>query len=396
MTRSSAGKRNPAGESLIRPWRVLHACERALDVASVTDAQLGVGMRPQVLAREFWSQAAASTATSLLTAWHAVRDWRHALNEAEALTSFQIVHAHSITSAMAAVRGSLPTVYDFRHTLEELNSGEGVTNSGPWMLRSFRVAEQFALSRASAVVTHSESMKEIVCCRGAARENAFVVPEPRTTTSLIPDSNWATLHGIDLGYHAVIVALPRPTGIEQVLRAFANIQVEIEQALLVFELGELDRANLLQMARDLDVADNIRVISAEERKMAIACSDVVLASSTGSALANSDMLEAMSCGKAVVAADVQENRECSPDGRGVNWYRDEDTQDLAHRAAFVARNKEFSRALGEAARVHISETRSPQVIGRLYDEVYRHAQSRRNDSNSKIELPRLYTANVTV
>jgi glycosyltransferase involved in cell wall biosynthesis len=383
-------------ESQMKPWRVLHACERAELVTAVTEAQSGVGMRPQVLAREFWNSKPAAS-PSLMTTWQDVRDWRHALNETEVLSSVQIVHAHSFAAAMAAVRGSLPAIYDLSHTLEETSTVSSGSNPGPWLLRSFRVAEQFVLSRAGAVVAHANCMRDIACERGAASDNVFVVPEPLSLPGdLVPDRHWAAQHGVDLGYDAVLFALPVPDGIELTLRAFAELLVEIEHAVLLFELGDIDRTKLLSLARDLGVADNIRCVSADEHDLAAACADVVLVPAAGDPRihVNPAMLWAMAAGKAVVAADLVENRECSPDGRGVIWYRNGDTKDLAQRAAFVARNPEFSRALGESGRFHVRATRAPQVIGRRYNDIYKHAQSRRRDNLPKISVPQLYTANV--
>lgn len=383
-------------DSQIKSWRVLHACEKAAALASLTEAQSVVGMRPQVLAREFWHDGNSSP-LSLMTAWHAVRDWRHALNETEAAAQIQIVHAHSFASAMAAVRGSIPSAYDFSQGLEDTSVAHEGTSAGPWLLRSFRVAEQFALSRAGAVVTHSLAMHKIACERGAGTNNVFHVPEPVETSRLIPDRNWAALHGIDLGYDVVLFALPALSGIESTLQAFARILVEIENAVLLFELGDLDRGKLLRLSRDLEVADNIRCISRDEHDQATACAELVLVPATGDETrANASMLRAMAAGKAVVAADVPENRECSPDGRGVIWYREDDSHDLAQRAAFVARNAEFARSLGESGQLHLSSTRSPQIVGRQYDEVYRHAHSRRQDGVPKISVPKLYALNVQV
>ncbi len=80
----------------------------------------------------------------------------------------------------------------------------------------------------------------------------------------------------------------------------------------------------------------------------------------------------------------------------VIWFRDDDTRHLAQQVAFVARNTEFARTLGESGRVFISETRAPHVIGQRYEDVYRHAVSRRREEPPKIPLPQLYTANVQV
>ena len=387
---------NTEASRQVRAWRVLHACESAMDAEHLAEAQINVGMRPQVLAREFWI-GANSASPSLMTAWHAVRDWRHVLNEAEALTSVQIVHAHSFAAGMAAVRGSLPSVYDLQQTLDEITGLNGGASAGPWMLRSFRVAEQFALSRASAVVVHSATMKQIACENGATDSNVFVLPSPMAARALVPDPNWAALHGIDLGYHAVIFALPALAGIEIALRAFSALLSEIEHALLVFELGEIDRDHLLRMARDLGVADDIRCISADEHNQATACADLVIVPALGNSRhENVAMLRVMAAGKAVVAADVPENRQCAPDGRGAFWFKDGDVNHLAHQAAFVARNFDLSRSQGENGRLSITENRALDVVGRRYEEVYRHAASRRHDNIAKIAVPKLYTANVQV
>jgi hypothetical protein len=155
----------------VKPWRVLHACDRVNAVAATAETQSAVGMCPQLLSREAWGETQSQP--SPITAWSEVRNWRRALNEAEATNSFEIVHAYSFASAMAGVRGSLPLVYDFQWPLEEIGAEQA--QPGPWLLRSLRVAEQFALSRAGAVVTHSEEMKAAAHQRGAAMENIFLV-----------------------------------------------------------------------------------------------------------------------------------------------------------------------------------------------------------------------------
>jgi glycosyltransferase involved in cell wall biosynthesis len=229
--------------------------------------------------------------------------------------------------------------------------------------------------------------------RGAAVSNLFVIPEPLETRTLVADADWAASHGIDLDYHAVIFADAGRGGMKPVLHAFASILSELEQALLVFELGDLDRGNILNMAREFEVADNIRCIGAEERNQALACSNLVLvAGHSEDRTANPFLLQAMASGKAVVAADVDTNRECSRDGRGVIWYREGDVQDMAQRTAFVARNADFSRTLGDSGREHIQATRSAQAVGRLYDEVYQHVYSRRRDNLPRIPAPKLYEA----
>jgi hypothetical protein len=115
---------------------------------------------------------------SLLTAWNDVRQWRRSLLEADPDQSAEIVHSHSFASGMAAVRNFGAVVYDLHGCVEELAMGAGQCEAGSWLARSFRVAEQFILARASAIITHSSVMRDAVLERGAPKENVFMVLLP--------------------------------------------------------------------------------------------------------------------------------------------------------------------------------------------------------------------------
>jgi glycosyltransferase involved in cell wall biosynthesis len=174
------------------------------------------------------------------------------------------------------------------------------------------------------------------------------------------------------------------------LQSFAKVASEVEDTVLVLEWDNPDREQLIRVARELNIADAIRCVGSDERAQAIGCADVVIAPATGSNV-NDGMLQAMAAGRAVIAADVPENRECSADGRGCVWFKPEDDLDLVHRTAFVARNREFARSLGESGRAHIATHRAAGIVGKQYDQVYRHAHSRRSESNiPKVEMPKIY------
>lgn len=390
MSSSSSNTVSNDNDRAIKPWRVLHACETVGSVAALTEVQSAVGMIPQMLSREYWAAADALNRFSLMTAWNDVRDWRHALNEAETLNSVQIVHAHSFTSAMAGVRGSLPVVYDFAATLEEIAKRQ--PNSGTWLLRSLRVAEQFALSRASAVVAHCLAMRDVASQRGASAENVFVIPDPVEITTPLPETAWVEEHGIDLARDVVLFAAPDISCLTTLLQAFASVAAEVDSALLLLVLDASACEPALGVAADLLISDRIRCISTEEQLKASGCASIVIATPTDNAegRSNTFMLNAMAAGQAIVAADVPENRECSSDGRGCIWYRAGDTGDLAQRTTFLARNVEFTRTLGLNAREHIVSTRSAAVIGGKYDEVYKFAQSRRTENVPRIPVPKIY------
>ncbi len=372
----------------VKPWRVLHACESVKDAVALAEAESSVGMNPQMLSREYWNPGGASKDVSLMNAWHDVRDWRHALNEVEALTSVQIVHAHSFASAMAGVRGSLPLVFDFAATLEQVATHQSHGTSGPWLLRSLRVAEQFALSRSGAVVAHTQAMKKIANERGAASQNIFVVPEPWTTSGAVGDVEWLAKQGIHPDRDLVIFALPDKRGLEFMLKSFAAMLAELPQAVFV---AECEHASLAKLTREMGLGQALRWVKPAERAQAMVWADVVIVPAVRDCDSNPAMLQAMATGRAVVAADVPENRECSRDGRGCIWFDPESDTDLAQRTAFVARNREFARSLGESGREHIVATRAPAVIGKQYDEIYRHVHARRiENTNPKVEMPKIY------
>src|SRR5215510_2950084 len=82
---------------------------------------------------------------------------------------------------MAAVRNCPTVVYDVRDFVES-KAGPRAGTEFTWLARSCRVAEQFVITRASAVVVHSHSMRQGALDRGASRENVFQVSEPLDAT----------------------------------------------------------------------------------------------------------------------------------------------------------------------------------------------------------------------
>ena len=115
---------------------------------------------------------------SLLRSWQDVRNWRKSLLDCAPETTSDLVHAHCFAAGMAAVRSCSCVVYDLGACIEELAISAGLCEPGSWMARSFRVAEQFVLTRAAAVIVHSHGLKEAALERGAPAENIFLVPEP--------------------------------------------------------------------------------------------------------------------------------------------------------------------------------------------------------------------------
>ena len=390
-----------------RAWHVIHACEYARDVESIVEAQIAAGMFPYVVTALGKSQKGAADQASLMQAWQGVRTWRKQLDECAPPAwpiASAILHAHAFTAGMAAVRGQSPAVYDVRAFVEEQAAGNGQCSQASWLSRSFRTAEQFVLTRAAAVVVHGSSMRSRCLERGVDNQDIFVVPDP---VPVLPssgdfcaqDANW--LHRV-FGFSeqdavavvAKIDASPEsenqknlPSGREvpskskhpsvelvRLLQAFSQVHGENEMARL-FVIAHSGDQQIRDLGHQFELDHAIFVIAPEDGIRALASADIVLdaAVDEGSAARNSVALIALAHGRALLAPDVPANRDLTPEGRGCLWYRPADEKDLAHRLAFLARNRDFRKALGENGRKHILETRTPERVGQRYAEVYRHA-----------------------
>jgi hypothetical protein len=181
-------RRAPAPPSTtgVRPWNVVHACPEVRDILPLLDVQVSAGMKPFLVTPlgsgtpDLYLRRTEENAkpTSLLSAWNDVRQWRRSLLEADPDQTAEIVHAHSFAAGMAGVRNFSAVVYDMNGCVEEIATAAGQCEAHSWIARSFRVAEQFILARAGAIVTHSSVVRDAVLERGAPKENVFVVLLP--------------------------------------------------------------------------------------------------------------------------------------------------------------------------------------------------------------------------
>jgi glycosyltransferase involved in cell wall biosynthesis len=386
--------------SQAKSWRVIHACEHAQDVLPVVEGQITVGMRPYIVTPR-WAGAAElylsnkdseqAATLSLLRAWQDVRHWRKSLLECNPEASADVVHTHSFASGMAGVRNFSCVVYDFGACIDELAISAGLVERGSWMGRSFRVAEQFILSRAQAVVVHSLGMKAAAEERGAFAENVFLIPEPLEMEQVLHDDpdflqQRFGFPNSDISYVAPFSASAGRTALEQarrLLEAFAILVSKLSHSRLLIETLPENTEAIMGHAEHLGIAGRVYCFGQSDLSAVIQCADVVVALSTApddpvqARRPNAVCLQALWTGKPLLAADMLCNRDCSPDGRGCLWFNDGDTRDLSRRMAFLGRNPDFRKALAAAGRAYIMETRNSTAVGQKYDAVYRHALKRK-------------------
>jgi hypothetical protein len=414
---NGAGSVTRAGRAKV--WRVIHACEYARDVLPVVEGQVAVGMRPFIVtpqgagAAELYLSGRNQDpprSLSLLRSWQDVRNWRKSLLDCSPETTFDIVHAHCFAAGMAAVRNCSCVVYDLGACIEEMALSAGLCEPGSWMGRSFRVAEQFVLSRAAAIIVHSLGLKEAALERGGPPDAVFLVPEPLSEDNEPPafsqDIDFLTRR---FGFAPDSVSFFVPQfaldGQEQlspaaisVLEGFALASNELPQFNLLLEAPETARRAINENASRLGVSQHVALVHQFDVPATMESAHVVVAMGelpadpVAARRPNEICLKSLWRGKTLLAADVPRNRDASPEGCGCLWFETDNPRDLGYRMAFIGRKPDFRAALGAAGRMFIYETRNSAAIGQLYDEAYRFAASRKKSSSIGPNMIRLETA----
>ena len=400
-------------------WRVIHACEYARDVLPVVEGQVAVGMRPFIVTPQGAGSAELylsggkqeqPRSLSLLRSWQDVRNWRKSLLDCSPETTSDLVHAHCFAAGMAAVRSCSCVVYDLGACIEELAISARLVEAGSWMGRSFRVAEQFILSRAAAVIVHSLGLKEAALERGAPADAVFLIPEPisedNEPPALSQDIDFLTRRfGFQPDSVSFFIPLFARDAQEQlspaavsVLEGFALACNELPQFNLLLEAPESARRAINEHASRLGISQHVALVHQFDVPATMESAHIVVAMGelpadpVAARQPNETCMKSLWQGKTLLAADVPRNRDASPEGRGCLWFEPDNPRDLGYRMAFVGRNPDFRAALGAAGRMFIYETRNSSAIGQKYDEAYRFAASRKKSSGVGTNTVRLETA----
>lgn len=400
-------------------WRVIHACEYARDVLPVVEGQVAIGMRPFIVTPQGAGSAELylsggnqdqPRSLSLLRSWQDVRNWRKSLLDCAPETTSDLVHAHCFAAGMAAVRSCSCVVYDLTACIEEMAISAGLVESGSWMGRSFRVAEQFILSRAAAVIVHSLGLKEAALERGAPADAVFLIPEPISEANEPPalsqDFDFLTRR-FGFAPDSISFFVPQfahdaqeqlsPAAVS-VLEGFALACNELPQFNLLLEAPESTRRAINEHAARLGISQHVALVHQFDVPATMESAHVVVAMEelpadpVAARRPNETCMKSLWQGKTLLAADVPRNRDASPEGRGCLWFEADNPRDLGYRMAFVGRNPEFRAALGAAGRMFIYETRNSSTIGQKYDEAYRFAASRRKSNGIGPNMIRLEAA----
>lgn len=401
------------------PWQVVHACELARSVLPLVEGQLAIGMRPHLLTPAGFGSAQAffrehkcelATPVSLLQAWNHVREWRKLLNQSAVESFADVVHAHSFSAGMAAVRASSGVVYQLRQTVEEIATRNGNCDANSWLARSFRVAEQFVFAHAAAVVVTDRARCHACIARGVNPEQAFCIPDPLDSELFesTPDRDWLT-NVAQVDSETVAFAIPSFSSselwqtrdaIQRWMRVVSIVRQSCREVKFLFIAGPPLSEEIEQLASACKLTPFVKVLNAGGQRRAMESADVVVCDgehgqpSRTPTPGNPDCLmlpavEALARGRTLLAADIGAHREITSDGRGCLWFRAGDIEDVAHRAIFLARHPRFRQALAASGREHCLATRSSEAVAAQYDAVYRLALARRKSGDSSAPKPQL-------
>lgn len=385
-------------------WRVIHACEYARDVLPVVEGQLAAGMRPYLVTPQGEGSAELYLAgrpheqprpLSLLRMWQDVRHWRKSILDCDPENSADLVHAHAFAAGMAAVRGVSCVVYDLEACIEDLAISSHQVETGSWMGRSFRVAEQFVLSRAAAVIVHSTGMKAAALERGTPVNNIFLIPDPlplENEEEIFPEAEGFLEHRFGFAPESLAVYVPElggnaatelPPAAETIFQGFSLAARELPSLRLFVHVPEALAGLTRNLAEQLKIVDRLCLVQQTDDDRMMRAAHIIVAAGRVpidpvlARKSNPVCVRALSHGKALLAADLPRNRDATPEGRGCLWFEPGNPGDLGHRMAFLGQNAEFRLSMAAAGHTFITETRNGAAIGLRYAEVYRHAASRR-------------------
>jgi hypothetical protein len=314
-------------------------------VADVIDIQVSAGIRPYLLT----NPAGGVSARWWLRAWNDVREWRRLL---AGFSGPIIIHAHTFTAGMAAVRGDAAVVYELDHFVEQQLAGPGSS----WMQRSFRAAEYFIFSQSQAVIVPSSAIRHVLTGSGISPEKIFFVPKP--VPVLTPVDN---LH--------VKVDIP----IQQLTVLCDTTDTAVRKAVSLCGRMRTDLRFLARSSATTVAAAGCELLPDRLFEAARASADIAISADEATAAAS------MASGAALLAADLPFLRELSPEGEGCLWFGG--GEELAAKLLFLASNVEFRKSLAAAGRRHILAERGPDRIGKLYVRAYQYAlDAKKKDS----------------
>jgi glycosyltransferase involved in cell wall biosynthesis len=230
------------------------------------------------------------------------------------------------------------------------------------------VANSEAVRRASIEIDSDDRRKLQVI------RNGVEIPPP-----MAPDERSRIRAGWGLGEQDVVVASvanykPRK-GLEELIDAVAELMRDgLRPALVLIGEGS-SRASLLDRARQLGVAERVRLVGYDSRpEWTIAAADIAVHASESEGLPNA-VLEAAAAGRPIVATDVGGTPEIIADGLTGLLVSPGQAQALSGAVATLIRDLDLRQRLGAAAQVRMATEFSMDRMVAGFARLYRDLEA---------------------
>ncbi|MFK4873342.1 TIGR04063 family PEP-CTERM/XrtA system glycosyltransferase [Novosphingobium sp. ZW T3_23] len=309
-----------------------------------------------------------------------VREWRP-----------DVLHAHSpslcgAAAARVARRHGIPLVYEIRAFWEDAAVGNGTGTEGSLKYRLTRALENRVVSRADAVVTICEGLRDDLIARGVPAGrisrmpngvdlDLFGAPAPRDT-GLARELGFEK-DGKPCPVIGFIGSFYDYEGLDDLIAAMPLLLERQPDARLLLVGGGPREAALREQAKSSPAAEAIRFIGRvphHEVERYYALADIMAYPRKKSRLTDLvtplKPLEAMAQGKLVAASDVGGHRELMTHGLTGTLFAPDDPAACARALADLLEARESWDALREAGREHVRKRHNWAANVRHYKDVY--------------------------
>ncbi|WP_313436074.1 TIGR04063 family PEP-CTERM/XrtA system glycosyltransferase [Novosphingobium sp.] len=309
-----------------------------------------------------------------------VREWRP-----------DLLHAHSpslcgAAAARVARRHGLPLVYEIRAFWEDAAVGNGTGTEGSLKYRLTRALENRVVSRADAVVTICDGLRDDLIARGVPAGrisrmpngvdlDLFGAPPPRDT-GLARELGFE-IDGKPCPVIGFIGSFYDYEGLDDLIAAMPLLLERQPDARLLLVGGGPREAALRDQAKSSPAAEAIRFIGRvphHEVERYYALADIMAYPRKKSRLTDLvtplKPLEAMAQGKLVAASDVGGHRELMTHGLTGTLFAPDDPAACARALADLLEARESWDTLRDAGREHVRKRHNWAANVRHYKDVY--------------------------
>lgn len=225
---------------------------------------------------------------------------------------------------------------------------------------------KFALKKAFKVICLNEAYKNELIAQHGIKNKTTVIPNGIATTTFAP----AQIKPTDLviGMAARINATKDHKRLihafKQVLKNHPTAQLKIAGT------GNLHEG-LQKLVVDLKLTDNIEFVGLlnEEEMCVFYQSLAICVHATKRETLSTAILQAMSCQLPVITSDIENNKVLITNEVTGYLYANEDEEDLAKKMNLAIRNKEQRSKIATAARKHVLENYTSQIMAEHYKKL---------------------------